>query len=100
MLHLNERSCGPNGKRASPELTDRLLANLKMEESTVVGVCHDICPKKEREFRIKHKLWSSFELSSDNKPDESRMIKEYRRSAADQDELKPAELRTEEGKRV
>lgn len=67
-----------------------------MGEQVVIGSCTDMCPENERKFRIKNKLVSNFELIN-NKPVENRMIKEYRRSAG-QNEIKKNELRTEEGK--
>lgn len=60
-------------------------------DDAIIGTCTDMCPRKEREFRIKNQLVSSFE------PDQSKMITEYRRPAAGQ-ETRPNELRTEESK--
>ncbi|KAG0429832.1 hypothetical protein HPB47_023260, partial [Ixodes persulcatus] len=59
------------------------------------GSCPDMCPEKERYSRTHRKLLSSFEVlpGSDGVMDPSRMVKEYSRSSADQEEPLPHELR-------
>lgn len=58
----------------------------------VSGNCQDMCPESERYRRIEHDLVSIFE-KSDGEPDEHKLVKEYVRSSADQDEPLPHELR-------
>lgn len=82
---------------------DKLL-HLKQERQTdlatasvLVGTCHDMCPEHERYFRIETNQVSSFEMDYSSNPagemDQKRMVKEYRRSGADQKEPLPHELR-------
>jgi hypothetical protein len=63
----------------------------------VVGTCPDMCPEHERYFRVETNQVSSLEMdftsNSNGIPDENKMIKEYRRSGADQEEPLPHELR-------
>lgn len=64
---------------------------------TLTGTCLDMCPEFERYFRIETKQVSPFEMdySQDQAgtPDETIMVKEYRRAGADQKEPLPHELR-------
>ena len=62
----------------------------------IKGTCTEMCPKVEIKFRVKNKLVSVYELK-DGKPDQSKFIKEYTRSAAGKEEIKMNELRTEDG---
>lgn len=59
------------------------------------GSCPDMCPEKERYSRTDRKLLSSFEVlpGSDGVMDHTRMVKEYCRSSADQEEPLAHELR-------
>lgn len=59
------------------------------------GTCPDMCPEKERYSRTDKKCLSSFEIlpGSDGVMDHTRMIKEYSRSSADQEEPLAHELR-------
>jgi len=58
-----------------------------------VGSCQDMCPEKERQARFGLYM-SIFEKDHNNQPDEYAMVKEYRRSGADQEEPSPQDLRT------
>ncbi|XP_048239016.1 germinal-center associated nuclear protein-like isoform X4 [Haliotis rufescens] len=66
-----------------------------------VGTCMDMCPEKERYDREEKRRLGMFEYvpGSENIPgqnpraDHSRVVKEYSRSSADQDEPLPHELR-------
>lgn len=59
------------------------------------GTCPDMCPEKERYSRTDKKCLSSFEMlpGSDGVMDHTRMVKEYSRSSADQEEPLGHELR-------
>ncbi|XP_075550896.1 germinal-center associated nuclear protein-like isoform X2 [Dermacentor variabilis] len=59
------------------------------------GACPDMCPEKERYSRTDKKCLSSFEIlpGSDGVMDHTRMVKEYSRSSADQEEPLAHELR-------
>ncbi|KAL1419985.1 hypothetical protein MTO96_004616, partial [Rhipicephalus appendiculatus] len=59
------------------------------------GTCPDMCPEKERYSRTDKKCLSSFEMlpGSDGVMDHTRMVKEYSRSSADQEEPLAHELR-------
>lgn len=59
------------------------------------GCCPDMCPEKERYSRADKKCLSLFEVlpGSDGVMDPTRMVKEYSRSSADQEEPLPHELR-------
>lgn len=59
------------------------------------GCCPDMCPEKERYSRTDKKCLSSFEVlpGSDGVMDHTRMVKEYSRSSADQEEPLAHELR-------
>ncbi|KAH9405517.1 Spectrin beta chain, non-erythrocytic 1 [Tyrophagus putrescentiae] len=59
----------------------------------LVGTCPDMCPEQERYFRIETNCVSPFENDEHGRPDQTRMVKEYRRSGADQKEPLPHELR-------
>ena len=52
-----------------------------------------MCPEAERQARFGLYM-SIFERDQDNQPDEYAMVKEYRRSGADQEEPLPEDLRT------
>jgi hypothetical protein len=54
-----------------------------------------MCPQAERQFRF-GLFMSIFEKDKDNQPDEYAMVKEYRRSSADQKEPASGDLRTPE----
>ncbi|KAK8762160.1 hypothetical protein V5799_026574 [Amblyomma americanum] len=59
------------------------------------GCCPDMCPEKERYSRTDKKCLSTFEVlpGSDGVMDHTRMVKEYSRSSADQEEPLAHELR-------
>lgn len=59
----------------------------------VTGTCGDMCPELERIFREETNQLSPLEMTADNRPDPHAMVKEYRRSGADQSEPLPHELR-------
>ncbi|XP_054162849.1 germinal-center associated nuclear protein-like [Oppia nitens] len=81
------------------EARDKLMRLKRLRQTdlatavAIVGTCPDMCPEFERYFREDTNQMSSFELDADGKPDEYRMVKEYRRSGADQEEPLAHELR-------
>jgi hypothetical protein len=52
-----------------------------------------MCPEKERYFRLTGNLLHSYECYPNGKINHSAAVKDYARSAADQDEPMPHELR-------
>ncbi|KAH9427094.1 Germinal-center associated nuclear protein [Dermatophagoides pteronyssinus] len=100
---LNECAITFMDKKNVLDARDKLL-RLRQDRQTdlakavaVVGTCPDMCPELERYFRIETNQVSPFEMDliadTNGKPDESRMVKEYRRSGADQEEPLAHELR-------
>src|SRR5699024_7646533 len=74
----------------------RLKQDRQTDLATAVapdGTCPDMCPEQERYFRIETNCVSSYEMDPNGVPDQTKMIKEYRRSGADQKEPLPHELR-------
>lgn len=70
-------------------------ADIKKAESTK-GTCLDMCPEKERLMRVARLQVSSFELDDNGEfMDETRAIKQYSRSSADQEIPLPHELRSD-----
>lgn len=72
--------------------------NVSSTANLLVGTCTDMCPEKERYERDSLNLYNSFEMSpslnnGSNEIDYLIMIKEYKRSSADQDLPLPNELR-------
>lgn len=63
----------------------------------VIGDCVDMCPEYERYCRLDRNFVSTLE-ETNGEPDEHKMVKEYVRSGADQDEPLPYELRPPKGK--
>lgn len=65
--------------------------------SAVIGTCPDMCPEFERYFRQETKQIANLETAVDEEGcyqvDLDKMVKEYRRSGADQEEPLPHELR-------
>lgn len=59
----------------------------------VAGNCADMCPEFERYFRKDNRLVVSPFEETNGEPDDHKMIKEYVRSSADQEEPLPYELR-------
>ena len=59
----------------------------------VAGNCADMCPEFERYFRRDNRLVVSPFEETNGEPDDQKMIKEYVRSSADQEEPLPYELR-------
>ena len=53
-----------------------------MDSHAIVGVCKEMCPIKEYNFRKKHNLIHILEKTQDGHVDRSLCIKEFRRSAA------------------
>ena len=87
-------------KMAVLEARDRLMRLKRMRQTdlatavAVVGTCPDMCPELERYFRQETNQMSLFEMDANTgRPDEHRMVKEYRRSGADQEEPLAHELR-------
>lgn len=64
----------------------------------VTGSCPDMCPEYERYCREDRSQVSPLEMTG-GQPDEHKMVKEYRRSGADQLEPLPNELRPPRGER-
>ncbi|XP_046912006.2 RRM_XMAS2 and SAC3_GANP domain-containing protein xmas [Dermatophagoides farinae] len=100
---LNECATTFMDKKNVLDARDKLL-RLRKDRQTdlskavaVVGTCPDMCPELERYFRIETNQVSPFEMDSmanpNGRPDEIRMVKEYRRSGADQEEPLAHELR-------
>jgi hypothetical protein len=58
-----------------------------------LGTCESMCPEKERYCRMVGKLLHPYECDSDGKLNHALAVKDYSRSAADQDEPLPHELR-------
>lgn len=103
VLKLNEQANSLIQKKLILDARDKLI-RLKQSRQTdiskavaLVGTCPDMCPEQERYFRIESNQVSTFELNFANNPngeiDEKLMVKEYRRSGADQEEPLPHELR-------
>ncbi|KAF2755820.1 hypothetical protein EJ05DRAFT_477890 [Pseudovirgaria hyperparasitica] len=60
------------------------------------GTCPSMCPEYERAERISNNdVWAQ-ERDAQNKPDETRMVKKFRRAAAGQGEALPSDLRPPE----
>ncbi|EUB64915.1 MCM3-associated protein [Echinococcus granulosus] len=81
-----------------PDLTNKLPSN----QSIIVGTCPDMCPETERYLRELRQRVSVFECQSGGSSsapwqmDHTRAVKDYSRSAADQAEPLPWELRPPE----
>ncbi|VDN06248.1 unnamed protein product [Thelazia callipaeda] len=71
----------------------RLKSNDVENASVVQGSCSDMCPEKERYLRIVQKRLTVYECRDDGQIAPELTVKEYSRSAADQDEPLPHELR-------
>ncbi|RCN27440.1 hypothetical protein ANCCAN_26825, partial [Ancylostoma caninum] len=86
------------------EERDKLLSKLRDEENrkaggerqTIRGTCPGMCTEKERYVRVVQKRISQYECNPDGSLNPNRMVKEYARSAADQDNPLPHELRSKE----
>ncbi|KAK6747644.1 hypothetical protein RB195_000689 [Necator americanus] len=105
LLALVGRNCPTEyDKYAVLEERDKLLSKLRDEENKnivgkrqiVKGTCFGMCPEKERYVRIVQKRISQYECNSDGTLNHMHMVKEYARSAADQDNPLPHELRSKE----
>ena len=70
-----------------------LLANVR--DGAQVGICYDLCPEKERYRRIVQSDIAGFEKEN-GKVNLGKCMKAYSRSAADQEETLPTELRPAE----
>ncbi|XGW30466.1 hypothetical protein V3C99_009441 [Haemonchus contortus] len=85
------------------EERDKLLSKLREEENKhsdeksrkVQGLCLGMCTEKERYVRVVQKRISPYECGPSGL-DPNRLVKEYARSAADQDNPLPHELRSKE----
>uniref|UniRef100_A0A1I7WMA5 ANK_REP_REGION domain-containing protein n=1 Tax=Heterorhabditis bacteriophora TaxID=37862 RepID=A0A1I7WMA5_HETBA len=74
---------------------DKLDFPINQGKSRVVeGECRGMCPEKERYVRVVQKRISSYECGPEGIMEPQRMVKEYARSAADQEKPLPHELRT------
>lgn len=58
------------------------------------GSCPDMCPEKERYVREMQKNLNSYECDSNGTIIQERAVKDYSRSAADQEKPLPHELRS------
>ncbi|CAJ0580192.1 unnamed protein product, partial [Mesorhabditis spiculigera] len=74
---------------------DKLLHKLRALDppTSRVGNCPDLCPEKERYIRIVQKRLSGYECDSDGHLIPEKAVKEYGRSAADQERPLKHELR-------
>ncbi|RWS22964.1 SAC3 / GANP domain containing protein-like protein [Leptotrombidium deliense] len=96
---LNQSANSVGEKMAILDLRDKSIrsrtqrqTNIKTAKA-VLGTCPDMCPEYERYFRAETNQLSIFEMTDNKEPDEFAMVKEYRRSGADQEEPLPHELR-------
>lgn len=89
-------------KMAILEARDKLLRLRRHRQTNlatavaVVGTCPDMCPEYERYFRVETNQLTSLEMDcndSNVEVNHNKMVKEYRRSGADQEEPLPHELR-------
>ncbi|CAG9539692.1 unnamed protein product [Cercopithifilaria johnstoni] len=72
----------------------RRLKSTDVDNATVMqGSCRDMCPEKERYMRVVQKRLSMYECHDDGSIAPELAVKEYSRSAADQEEPLPHELR-------
>uniref|UniRef100_A0A8L7T2N4 SAC3/GANP/THP3 conserved domain-containing protein n=2 Tax=Brugia malayi TaxID=6279 RepID=A0A8L7T2N4_BRUMA len=70
------------------------LKSTDVDNATVMqGSCCDMCPEKERYMRVVQKRLSAYECHDDGSIAPELTVKEYSRSAADQEEPLPHELR-------
>ncbi|VDK81505.1 unnamed protein product [Litomosoides sigmodontis] len=70
------------------------LKSIDVDNATVMqGSCPDMCPEKERYMRVVQKRVSTYECHDDGSIAPELTVKEYSRSAADQEEPLPHELR-------
>ncbi|KAM3721943.1 Germinal-center associated nuclear protein [Dirofilaria immitis] len=71
------------------------LKSTDVDNATVMqGSCHDMCPEKERYMRVIQKRLSIYECHDDGSIAPELTVKEYSRSAADQEEPLPHDLRS------
>uniref|UniRef100_A0A0N4U5W6 SAC3_GANP domain-containing protein n=1 Tax=Dracunculus medinensis TaxID=318479 RepID=A0A0N4U5W6_DRAME len=76
------------------EERDKILCKARIKSSDVeTGTCEDMCSEKERYVRIIQKRVSPYECNDLGEMIPEIAIKEYSRSAADQEEPLPHELR-------
>ncbi|KAJ9603754.1 actin cytoskeleton and mitosis protein [Cladophialophora chaetospira] len=93
-------------KERAKAIRDGFLADPDKKTSldkaiTPVGTCTDMCPRFERVERIVQNMVDRAEKEHDEEdgkdyPDEDRMVKRFRRSAAGYDEQLPSDIRTPE----
>ena len=88
-------------EKADKVIYDLIAASESKREGALVGTCDDMCPERERYDREFQRRLSRFEILDDNVDgtyaiDHKKALKEYARSAADQREPLPYELRTPE----
>ncbi|VDM40686.1 unnamed protein product [Toxocara canis] len=70
------------------------VKNADVENATVTqGTCADMCPEKERYQRVVQKRMSTYECDESGNMVPELTVKDYSRSAADQEEPLPHELR-------
>ena len=90
-----------NDKAAILQARDKYVRSQRKKQTDIEtaivasGNCEDMCPEYERYCRLDRNLVSQLELT-DGEPDEYKMVKEYVRSGADQEEPLPYELRPPE----
>ncbi|CAD6194544.1 unnamed protein product [Caenorhabditis auriculariae] len=77
---------------------DKILCKLRERDAGLISQlsrCSEMCSEKERFMRIVQKRASPYECDYEGNVNPAMMIKEYARSAADQERPLPHELRTE-----
>ncbi|GMR49106.1 hypothetical protein PMAYCL1PPCAC_19301, partial [Pristionchus mayeri] len=72
------------------------LREIKPSFFTKTGSCKDMCPEKERYVRVVQMRVADFEMDMLGDMEPRRMVKEYSRSAADQEEPLDHEMRPPE----
>lgn len=68
----------------------------EIRDGAQIGICLDLCSEKERYRRWTQQDISVFELDENGQMSERKCLKAYQRSAADQEESLPHELRPAE----
>uniref|UniRef100_A0A0N5AQS0 SAC3_GANP domain-containing protein n=1 Tax=Syphacia muris TaxID=451379 RepID=A0A0N5AQS0_9BILA len=71
---------------------DKILSKARVRS----GTCMDMCPEKERYLRVVQKRINPYECNAEGKMMAEITVKDYSRSAADQEEPLPHELRPAE----
>uniref|UniRef100_A0A5K3ESF5 RRM domain-containing protein n=1 Tax=Mesocestoides corti TaxID=53468 RepID=A0A5K3ESF5_MESCO len=99
---LEARDRAEHDRRQTVSGRPRLTSRSSSRQSAISGTCRDMCPETERYFRELRQRVSVFEClnseisSSLWQMDHKKAVKDYSRSAADQAEPLPRELRPPE----